>query len=93
MKRFVNCPICNTMLELDPSEDLFCINNCYSHMLYYSSISGTFKEIFRVFNSKHFSYKSNDSVEYKKSIDNKILELIEYWKENDRYLVELIANE
>lgn len=94
MTDFKNCPICDSLLDED--EDMFsnsmyfCLNNCFSYAIIDLGFPNRNSHFFKVFNSDFFVYRDNDSIEYKKSIENEVLELINYWKENDRYLMELM---
>lgn len=83
------CPICNKKMEIlkyktMPEEDVSCINDCYSVISRYDQYFVYIFGDFQIMMSKN---------NIDKEIEKSIVEKINYWKENDRYLVEILSRE
>lgn len=92
-KHFIHdscCPICSGELHVIKTfyDKQKCLNGCYSHVVIYSEYYQSHKHTFSVFNEQ-FAYMNGDGIDRIETIE-KIEELIAYWKENDRYLTELM---
>lgn len=100
MKEFnyKNCPICNEKIIpfYHSKQSILCKNECYGYSNAFSSMPNSdistldyiliniFKDTLKV--------TSKDTIE-NDEVKEKINMLISYWKENDRYLMEIISNE
>lgn len=88
-----NCPICNREFLRVNSKDYWtvhCTNECFT-LFYDHSVKDHLKLLecsVQVFGEDIiFSYKKNHNWP---DLYQKYLEKIEYWKENDRYLMKLL---
>ncbi|MDF2534351.1 MAG: hypothetical protein K0R18_508 [Bacillales bacterium] len=93
------CPICKSKLlstyscrfkpgTLVPS---FCINKCYGSVSMRSYGKKIYSQIdFFIFNKK-YSLKTIYSRKKKKAVKKEIIKQIQYWKENDRYLIKIMT--
>lgn len=83
-----NCPICNRKLKVQdfgPEEQNYTCetNKCYDFYFYY----GTYEVI--IFDKK-YEWVWNDDKLYVRGQMYKIQNRLKYWKENNRYLLELL---
>ncbi|MNJ90079.1 hypothetical protein D3C87_76710 [compost metagenome] len=82
------CPICNSKMIEESSSNVYCKNKCYA-------IVGTWGAVdIQVF-GKNFLFilrEFEDELEDERDIleSEKISELVQYWKENERYLIKLM---
>lgn len=73
------CPICNNHMRHLRDDSLFCVNECYRvYCLESRAEINVFKSWFV------FAYGDSAKIGFVK-------EKIEYWKENDRYLMEFLS--
>jgi C4-type Zn-finger protein len=80
------CPICGKELRVSKTKKYWCGNGCYSVNLgFYQSID------FTLFDHSISIYKDNETREEKQEKMQQIVDLIKYFKEDDRYLTEIVA--
>lgn len=91
-KHFIHdiCPICSSEFRFIYTfyDKQKCVNDCYQHIVKYSEYYQSYSHSFLIFD-KRFEYANGDGVDRIRTIE-KIEELIAYWKENNRYLTELM---
>lgn len=90
------CPICESKMITNfthRSISKYCENNCYDFMIRdHLSKNGLENSHFNVFDG-FFNYGYHDDKEYKLITEEKVRELIEYWKENERYLLRILIDD
>lgn len=85
-----NCPICSQ--ELVPKRNanissFFCLNKCYILQVYTAEHTGSIFNRVTIFDSI-FDF---NNISYRDSIDHAAIEeKINYWKENERYLMRIL---
>lgn len=96
MIKYNNCPICSGEL-IKEHDDLssgrlyseICINTCYIYYVKINKKSHNENHVFKIFGDA-FSYTNYDNEQLIEMVRNRLNKNIESWKENDRYLVELM---
>lgn len=91
---FDNCPICEASLT-DSSKKvrgyitIECPNECYSYFYRRYSV-GQMRHVFWIYGER-FAYASNG--DNKRDIEEIVKIKIDYWKENDRYVMKMLEGE
>lgn len=84
-----NCPICKSkMKRVNTSNKDIVMLQCSNECFYYDHFSGKVSEANVNIFDKSFYF--SDVLPYEITV--RIKEEIEYWKENDRYLIEILSN-
>lgn len=81
-----SCPICNKGLTHDYTTykvECYCLNSCYK---FYYKIGHTRHEIFD--RTLIISFYNDDAEAQR--VKDELIKLIDYWRENDRYLMKLL---
>ncbi|AEO93714.1 gp456 [Bacillus phage G] len=84
-KQESRCPICNS--ELSKSMLKECVNGCYYLMIYDKTVFYA-----TVFNETFDISGDESTIEEKINTINKLYDKINYWKENDKYLTNILSN-
>lgn len=89
-----NCPICNSKMEslityISPRKIYSCENKCYSIIKYVNS-KGMRSEI-NIFNKESFLLSRTDSIKIKLIKIKQVEKLINEYKENNKYLIEILS--
>lgn len=96
MIKYNNCPICSG--ELIKEDNVLssgylyseiCKNKCFTIYIQINKKTTIEKYVFRIFGDA-FSYMSYDAEQRVEIVRGRIKKNIESWKENDRYLTELM---
>lgn len=84
----MNCPICDSTMTFfgdDADNHSRCGNKCYCKEFHY----GYTKIV--IFNKEFFANYTYSSEKWEK-FNKEILEEIDFWKENEKYLVKILEN-
>ncbi|MDF2534340.1 MAG: hypothetical protein K0R18_497 [Bacillales bacterium] len=87
------CPICDGRVKFDvESMATNCVNGCYTFG--YNEVSGSDVSIIVNLdgNKGYFNLVKRDGETKYRKQETQIRERIEYWKENDRYLIKIISD-
>ena len=85
------CPICGNNIEFQFMSWNYCKKNrCYAFIQYEDYKDDINININLAIFNKRFEFNSLDDSDYIEKIKNQLIEEIKYWKENDRYLVQIL---
>ncbi|AEO93713.1 gp455 [Bacillus phage G] len=92
------CPICDSKVDIDDrafngnNASLRCSNGCYVVRGVMESLNSFYFNVI-IFKDESSYYKSNVALEEKIKRVNAIYDKIEYWKENDKYLIKILKED
>lgn len=81
------CPICETTNKVNKVQNgihYYCRNGCYGFQTYKDAV------FYCILKDSHYEYRPESKTD-RKTIEDRALNEIMYWKENERYLVEILG--
>lgn len=87
-----NCPICGCDIFKDINWGYCEKNRCYAFTKGDNYVDDKNIIVFTyIVFDKQFDFASDDDMNYREKIRNKVMEEIKHWKENDRYLAKILT--